>query len=290
MNRFGISAALLTPFSADGTIDLDRLEKHTKGLLNRGVSSVTLFGTTGEGASIGFDERAEVIGAMTSSEIDPGRVKICICATSVADAAAQLEQGLSNGVFEFLLVPPFYFADSHDDGLFEWHRDLFRHIDTRARIILYHIPQVTGVALSQGLVDRLVASHPERVIAIKDSSGDWSYAERQLKSGRIAVLVGDERLLHRSAKLGGAGAISGIANLYPERMLRLFESGVEDRELSNEVNKIVSLPVIPSLKVRLGLLCGDPEWERVRPPQVRLTLDQRSRLGDALNKERRVSG
>ena len=276
MERFGIYTALLTPFTERGDIDTDLLVRHAEALLAEGADGVALYGTTGEGASIGRQARLRGIDALINSAVPRARIVLGICAPSVEDAATQVEEGLAQGIENFLLLPPFYFKGNGDDGLYDWHAELFARCDSRARFILYHIPQVTGVPLSVALVGRLIADFPARIRAIKDSSGDWGNAEALLGLNTIPVLIGDERLLHRAAALGGGGAISGVANLCPGRLKQLFDSATEDRALSEEVTRIVSVPVIPALKAMLAEKSAEPAWERLRAPLTPLDNSQRA--------------
>lgn len=276
MERFGIYAALLTPFAENGDIDTDLLVRHTRSLLSDGAEGVALYGTTGEGASLGRQERLRGIRAFADAGVPRDRIVLGICATSVEDAAEQVGEGLAHGIEDVLLLPPFYFKGCDDAGLYDWHAGLFARCEDRARFILYHIPQVTGVPLSVDLVSRLVAAYPTRIRAIKDSSGDWDNAQALLRLKSLPVLVGDERLLHRAAALGGAGAISGVANLYPARLKHLFDTATEDSALSQEVTRIVSVPVIPALKAIITDRTHEPAWERLRAPLIPLDASQRA--------------
>jgi len=278
VDKFGISVALLTPFTTDGDIDTARLGQHARGLLDRGARGVTLFGTTGEGASIGLSERGAGIDALLEHGCPAGTITLGICATSMGDALEQIAQGTSRGVQSFLLLPPFYFKGCSDDGLFAWHEELFARTDRGARFILYHIPQVSGVGLSVDLVRRLTEHAPERVQAIKDSSGDWENARALIELGTMTVLVGDERILHRAVALGAGGSICGMANLYPERMTRIVETAAEDPALTEEVSRIVAKPVIPALKAVIAARSGEPAWERMRAPLTPLGETERAEL------------
>jgi 4-hydroxy-tetrahydrodipicolinate synthase len=274
--KFGVSVALLTPFAAGGEIDAGLLGTHTRSVLREGADSVTLFGTTGEGASIATDERATGIEALRAAGCPASKILLGICATSVGDAARQVEEGRSHGISRFLLLPPFYFKGNSDAGLFDWHMALFARTGPGARFILYHIPQISGVGLSIDLVARLAAAAPERLVAIKDSSGSWENARALLDLGTLPVLVGDERVLHRAVALGAAGAITGMANLHPARMKRIVETATEDPALTEEVTRIVSVPVIPALKSALAARSGEATWERLRPPLSPLDATQRA--------------
>lgn len=235
-------------------------------VLENGVNGVTIFGTTGEGASIGFEERSVALTAMIERGIPSEKMTIGLSASAVADVVAQVKQGIGFGVTRFLLLPPFYFKDLDDEGLFAWHTALFNAADPRAQFIVYHIPQVTQVPLSLNLILRLKSTFPDRVLAIKDSEGNWNNTLPILESGKIPVLVGDERLLHKAAELGGVGSITGVSNLYPQRLRTLFDTQTEDVALSSEIDLIVSIPVIQALKQIMALTTGDASWANTRPP------------------------
>ncbi len=264
--NIGISTALLTPFQGDGSLNLPLLCEHANGTLRGGANGVTLFGTTGEGASVGLNERPAAISAMIDSGIPADKMILGVGGSAISDVVTQIQQGLQLGVTIFLLLPPYYFKDLNDAGLFEWYSRLFEATDQRAKFILYHIPQVTQVPLSLELVKRLRATFPERVLAIKDSAGQWDNTLALLDSGIIPVLVGDERLLHKAASRGAAGSICGMANFHPGRLRTIFDTQTEDVALSEEVDVIVSVPIIPALKQFMAARTGNPGWSNLRAP------------------------
>ena len=275
---FGLSAALLTPFHEDKTINFAELGSHARQLIDKGVDSVTLFGTTGEGASCGTHDRANGIESLLAAHCPEDKIILGVCATSIEEASRQIDQGLFYGISRFLVLPPFYFREPLENGLFDWYSTLLDTTSDESRFLLYHIPQITNVELSVDLVKRLYNSHPNRITAIKDSSGDWNTAKAFLKLRSIPVLVGDERLLHKAMPIGAEGAISGMANLHPERMKRIIETHTEDKALTAEVSRIVSIPVIPALKESLAAQNKVPAWCILRPPLTPLSTPQRSFL------------
>ncbi len=264
--HFGISTALLTPFQGDGRINIPLFCSHANFTIENGAHGVTLFGTTGEGASIGLSERQEAISGILGSGIAADAITLGLCGSAVGDVVSQVRQGMEFGVTKYLLLPPFYFKDLDDDGLFEWHAQLFAAADPSAKFILYHIPQITQIPLSFDLIMRLKEAFPDRVFAVKDSAGQWTNTEPLLASGKVPILVGDERLLHKAAAIGAAGSICGMANLYPARLRTIFETHIEDTELSSMVTLIVSAPVIPALKQAMVAMTGNSDWGQVRAP------------------------
>lgn len=270
--RFGLSAALTTPFDADGKIDVSRALKHARARLDNGCSSVTLFGTTGEGSSIGDAERAALLDAFITQGFAASNIVVGVMENSISDAVAQSADALRRGCKAILLAPPSYFKNLSDEGLFNWFSSLFKGLGDDARsIILYNIPSVTAVELSVDLITRLRAAFGGIITGVKDSSGTWAYTEKLLAAHKdIAILIGDERDLAAGVRLGGQGAISGMANLFPDRLLRMINNGQDDAELVGAVQQLLNYPVTPAVKAMVARHTGDKEWRRVRAPLISL--------------------
>ena len=268
-NRFGLSVALATPFAEDRSIDLPRLVAHGRQSLADGCTSLTVFGTTGEGASLGLNERNRALGALVGAGIDPRtQLVVGIAASSVEDAIAQGRAALMLGCPGFLLAPPFYFKGAGDEGLFDWFAAVLTGLGPKAHnVILYHIPQVTSVGLSVELIDRLKKAFPGQVSGVKDSSGDWANSQALLKHhSELHILIGDERLLAKAMNLGASGAITGLANIAPDLMLPLIE-GIEEPRVNAMVEMVLPYAVTAAVKALVGHRRNDPvAWSRMRAP------------------------
>ncbi len=268
-NRFGLSVALATPFAEDRSIDLPRLVAHGRQSLADGCNSLTVFGTTGEGASLGLNERNRALGALVGAGVDPKtHLVVGVAASSVEDAIAQGRAALMLGCPRFLLAPPFYFKGAGDEGLFDWFAAVLNGLGPKAcEIILYHIPQVTAVGLSMDLVDRLKKAFPQQITGVKDSSGEWANAQALLKHhGELHILIGDERLLAKAMNLGASGAITGMANIAPDLMRALID-GIEEPRVNAMVEQVLPYAVTAAVKALVGHRCNDPvAWSRMRAP------------------------
>lgn len=285
-NRFGLSVALATPFAEDRTIDLPRLVAHGRQSLADGCSSLTVFGTTGEGASLGLNERQRALGALVGAGIgSASQLVVGIAASSVEDAIAQGRAGLMLGCPNFLLTPPFYFKDASEEGLFDWFAAVLMGLGPNANnVILYHIPQVTSVGLSMDLIDRLKKAFPRQVGGVKDSSGDWNNAQALLeRHGHLHILIGDERLLARAMTLGASGAISGLLNFAPDLMQPLLD-GIEEPRVNAIVETVLAYTVTSAVKALVGLRRNDPvAWSRMRAPLNSLGEADVRKLGAAID-------
>lgn len=268
-DRFGLSVALATPFAKDRSIDLPRFVAHGLQSLADGCTSLTVFGTTGEGASLGVNERNRALGAMVGAGVDPAKqLVIGIAAASVEDAIAQGRAGLMLGCSSFLLAPPFYFKNPGDEGLFDWLAAVLTGLGPKAsNVILYHIPQVTAVGLSVALVDRLKRAFPQQIKGVKDSSGDWENTAALLERHRdLHILIGDERLLAKGMNLGASGTICGLANIAPDLMLRPV-NGIEEPQVAAMIEVVLPFAVTAAVKALVGHRRNDPlAWSRMRAP------------------------
>lgn len=266
-HRFGVSAALVTPFTAEGAVELTQLASHAADVFTRGADGVTLFGTTGEGASLGISERCAILDAVRDAGVPADKITVSIAACDLDAAEAQARIAFRSGATRLLLAPPFYFKNIDDEGLFKWVCEFVSRVtDGSPEIILYHIPQVTGVHFGASLLRRLKDACGGAVYGVKDSSGSWDHATALLPMNDLAILIGDERLLAHAAPLGGAGAISGMANLVPNLVGQMVHDALPQPVLDALVEDIVKSPVTPLVKALVGVARDEEGWQRTRAP------------------------
>lgn len=285
IDRFGLSAAMTTPFRPDGAVDLAKIAEHARWCLENGCSSVTVFGTTGEGASIATSARGRVLEALGAAGVGGRDVVFCMAASAAEEALDQGRMAHDFGCRGLLLTPPFYFKGVSDEGLFSWFSQVLEALGAAARgVILYNIPSVTQVPLSIELIGRLKQAFPGIVTGVKDSSGDWDYTQRLLAAhGDLAILIGDERYLAEGVRRGGQGAISGLANVCPGALLPLAGDGHGDERINRLVDDVLRHPVIPAVKTLVAHRTGDASWLTVRAPLVTLPAASRDQLCSAFD-------
>jgi 4-hydroxy-tetrahydrodipicolinate synthase len=286
-SKIGTSAAMLTPFTAGGGVDWDRLAGHAKRLLDAGLKVVTAFGTTGEGVSIDREIRFELYDRLGQAGVRPGQLVECVYGPSSAEAGAHARRSLAAGCAGLLLTPPFYFKGVDDEGVFRWFAELFETAGAGCRdVILYNIPALTGVTIGAGLVSRLRQAFPEVIAGVKDSAGDWTHTQSLLAEHRdLAILVGHEGHLAQAVGQGASGAISGIANVAPRLVQRLV-GGTHDPLIDDALAVVLSMPVVPALRAVMAAQTGDEAWLRPGAPLVEISaprdLDRCRELGKRL--------
>ncbi len=194
---------------------------------------------------------------------------------------------MQSGCAACLVLPPFFFKDVSDDGLFAWYARVIEAVgDARLRILLYHIPQVTGVPLSVDLVARLAAAFPGIIAGVKDSSGEWANTSALLERvPQLAILVGHEPHLPRALSAGGAGTICGVANTYPAIVRALFSPSVsqaDEERIATFIDIAFRQPFLPAFKAIVAAQTGEPGWHALCPPWIPLDEGQRRTLLAAL--------
>lgn len=267
---------------ADGAINYGALAEHSRWVLANGCDSVTVFGTTGEGAGLTMHERDRMLGAVLATGIAPERQLLAgVCATALDDAVEQAALAYGAGCKGVLLLPPFYFKGVGDDGLFAWHAGFIERLKGAAKnVIVYHIPSQSATPLSVALVQRLKTAFPGVITGVKDSSADWATQEAFLKAhGDLSILVGDETLLARSVREGGEGSICGVANIVPGWLRPMVYEGKEDARVNALVKAIVSMPIMSAVKALAGHVHGrKDDFIGMRAPLPALDAGQYARL------------
>lgn len=275
----GVWAAALTPFHADLTLDHARLVRHVRRLLDRGCDGVVLFGTTGEAASCSVDERRAALAAVAEAGVSMHRVVVGTGCCAVPDTAVLTADAADAGAAAVLMLPPFYYPAPSEEGVAAAFDAVLQRVgDARLRVLLYHIPQVSGVPFTHALVERLRAAHPKAVAGIKDSTGDRAHTLALRRAfPDLAVFAGTEALLLDVVRARGAGCISATANLTSPLAAEVYARRDEpaadalQARLTARRTALTATPPIATLKALLARRTGEPDWAVVRPPLTPLS-------------------
>ncbi len=284
----GVFAPILTPLTPDLQPDIPRMVEHARWLLEQGCHGLVVFGTTGEGTSFAVAERMAVVDGLLQAGLPGDRLLIGTGSPSIRDTAALSAHAVRSGCAGVLVLPPYYYKDVDDEGLFRAYATTIEWVgDPRLRIFLYHIPQVSHVDLSLDLIARLVESFPETVVGIKDSSGDWAHLRALLERlPGFGIFTGTERYLLSTLRHGGVGTICATANVIPQPIRALYdhwrapEADLHQDQLMwlRDLLAHLQVPAIAGLKALVAHRTGHEGWLRVRPPLLPLSSQQRERL------------
>jgi 4-hydroxy-tetrahydrodipicolinate synthase len=221
-------APVPTPLDGTGQVDAASLTRHLGWLAREGLDGALILGTNGEFPSFSVDERLRI--AEQAAAAASG-LKLLLgvgsCALSEVHELARRAPGW--GYLGVLCPPPFYFRAVPVDGIAEF---FTRVLDQSSLpVLLYHIPQVTGVPISDALLDA-IGEHAN-LAGVKDSTGDEFELVRL--TGRLrgrSYYVGNDKLVRRCLEAGGAGSISAAASVVPSLVMAAGRNPVQQSRLT----------------------------------------------------------
>jgi 4-hydroxy-tetrahydrodipicolinate synthase len=265
----GFWVASATPLAADGSVDSAKLAAHATRLFGNGVDGVVLFGTTGEGTSFNVTERVATVEAVLKAGVAPERIGIGGGFPAITDSIALSRAVLGLGLRHVLVLPPYFDRSVTDQGI----EDAFAAIidgvaDDRLRAYLYHIPQVSGVAIPTAVAASLRNRYGKVIAGLKDSSGDFKQFQAfRATAPELAITVGNEADISRAIAAGGAGTICGMANVVPGLVKGMVEGKDVEARMQAAIDVVLKTPsFLATLKAILAAQTGDTAWLRVRPP------------------------
>jgi 4-hydroxy-tetrahydrodipicolinate synthase len=284
----GVNAAVLTPMRADLSVDLDRMASHCRWLLANGCDNLGVLGTTGEANSIGLNERMEALEGLVARGIAAAKMLPGTGVPALTDTVLLTKHAAAMGCRGALLLPPFYYKNPTDDGLFAFFSEVINRVGTGIKYYLYNFPQQSAVPFSVDLIARLLKAFPDTIKGVKDSSGNYengrAYVENFAREG-FEVYAGDDTLLRPLLQLGSAGCITAAANVNSPIAAQVYANWDNDlgarmhETLSATRKAIVSAPApIPALKALMARHTGDLAWQYMRPPHLKLTGEQQAKL------------
>lgn len=284
---------VVTPFKSDLSPDLSSYIDHCQWLVKNDVG-LAVFGTNSEANSLSIEHKKWLLESLVKAGVPGGRLLPGTGSCVIEDAVALSQHALKYGCHGVLMLPPFYYKNVSDEGLFRYFSEVVERVgDTALKIYLYHIPPVAKIPLSLGLIERLRKTYPGTFVGIKDSSGDWENTRtiiQQFANDGFQVYAGNERFLLQTMREGGAGCISATANVNGEAIAALAKCWWDDladhnQSMLNATRDIFEkFPMIPALKSAIAEFRDNAEWCRVRPPLVALDEAQRKHLKTALDK------
>lgn len=277
----GIVCPILTPFENDGSIARDLWVEHAKWVLGQGAHYLSPFGTTGEALSIALHERKTALGWLIEAGIPAERLMPGTGVTALAETVELSAHAVKAGCAGVMVLPSFFYTNAGDGGQARYFSELIERVaDDRLRVILYNIPQNSGVAVTPELTAKLNHLFPKTVVAYKDSSGDW---ENTLKvaaaAPAVAVFPGSESFLVQGLASGCAGCISATVNLNAARIRAVHDGVIAGHNVSAQDfamkafrKTVQDAGLIDGMKALLAAAAGDKRWLNLRAPHVNATL------------------
>ncbi|MFH1852537.1 MAG: dihydrodipicolinate synthase family protein [Candidatus Neomarinimicrobiota bacterium] len=281
----GVFAAALTPLLADLSVDTEKYIDHCRRLLTSGCDGLAVMGTTGEANSFTVAERMAALEALVAAGIPPRRLLVGTGVCAFPDTVTLTRHALSLEVGGVLLLPPFYYKNVSDDGVFAALAAVIDRVDEpRLQVYLYHFPQLSAVPFGPELVGRLLKAFPGQLAGMKDSGGDWEHMLTiQTNFPDLRVFAGTERFLNAILGIGGAGCISATTNIGARLAAQVYANPGQDAvaiqaRLIKLRNTVERYPMIPALKQIMFQRTSAAGWLNLRPPHVPLLAERARQL------------
>ena len=292
MNWKGVMPAITTPFAKDLAVDHGFLAEHCRYLLDNGCSGIVVLGSLGEGATLSFDEKLEVVRTCIQAAERRGPVVASISALSTAEAVSLGKAAADLGCDGLMVLPPYVYQGS-------W-REMKAHVAAVFRAtplssMLYNNPIAYGTDFLPEQIQELANDH-ENFEAVKESSTDARRvsAIRALIDRRLEISVGVDDAVLEAIGVGATGWIAGLANALPRESVDLFQLGLNGEgdkafELYRWFLPLLRMDTVPNFVQLIKLVQEEVGMgnRRVRPPRLELDgeeLDQtRKMIRRALN-------
>ena len=274
----GVYAAAVTPLKHDSTLDLESVPALLAFLASRGCHGALFFGTTGEGPSFSPTERESLLRSVRAyRQLVPGfRLLAGTGTPSLSETIDLTRLAFDLGYDGVVVLPPYYFRNASDEGLFNWFNELIKKAVPPNKYVLgYHFPKVAGVGFSIDLLSRLKDAFPVQFAGIKDSSHDPELAiQLGEKFGHdLVVLTGTDTYLQLAMQNKAAGCITAPANILSPGLREVWDLMNEGRDATEAQTRVTQqrhvlekYPPFPAtLKALMHHTHELPKWS-VKPP------------------------
>ncbi len=225
MEQFrGTGVALVTPFTSNGDIDFDALERLVNYQVDNGIDYLVVLGTTGETATLTKEEKEQI--KIKVLQVNDGRLPVVLGlgGNNTRSLVKELEQDNFDGFSAILSVSPYYNKPSQE-GIYQH----YKMIATASPlpVILYNVPPRTGSNITPATVMRL-ANDCQNIIGVKEAAGDFEQVLELIKNkpADFLVISGEDKLALPLVLAGGAGVISVIGQGLPAAFSDMIRFGL----------------------------------------------------------------
>ncbi|MFW2543948.1 dihydrodipicolinate synthase family protein [Primorskyibacter sp. 2E107] len=270
----GIVCAAVTPVDANYQIDVDLLARHCQRVMAAGCRYVSVFGTTGEGASFSSAQKIAALDGLIRAGVPADRLIPAIMTPVLSEAADMLGAIERAGCRAALVLPPFFYSAPGDAGIVAFFEALLaRAGSTGLDLLLYNIPQFSRIAYTPSLISALLARFGARIAGVKDSTGDLQNGLALIEAfPELAIFTGDDRVMPPLRLKGGAGMIGGMPNLFAADAVQVLAApdGADTATLrayaARRIEAVDGNGGLPVIKAMLARETGEPGWTRAVPP------------------------
>jgi 4-hydroxy-tetrahydrodipicolinate synthase len=283
MNWKGVMPAITTCFDQDLQVDHAFMAEHCRWLLDNGCNGIISLGSLGEGATLSFDEKLQVLRTCVGAVNGEAPVVASISALSTREAVTLAKAAADAGCDALMVLPPYVYQG-------DW-REMKAHVAAvfeamPLSCMLYNNPIAYGTDFLPEQIQELAIEY-ENLEAVKESSADVRRVSsiRALVGNRLEICVGVDDAIVEGIGVGVTGWIAGLANALPRESVELFNYSINgERDLAFELYRwflpLLRMDTVPNFVQLIKLVQaevgkGNP---RVRPPRLELTGSELERV------------
>ena len=285
----GVFTAVVTPFNEHDQPDFENFRILIQTLKNEGVNGILLAGTTGEGPMLSLKEQEQIIESVLN--ITAGMNLIVMAGTgcvSIKDTIFMTRRAFELGIDAVVTLPPYYFKKISPAGLLNYFcRILDEAVPDDKFLFLYDIPQLTGITMTNELIEGLLKTHEKKFCGIKDSIGNFEHTQEIInRFPQLRVMVGTDKLLLKGLQAGATGCITAGTNVLAAYAARVYQAFIEGSEAALKLQEDLTAarsalerftPFPICLKSLLAYRFGNKGWN-VRLPLMPLSYDEQAEL------------
>ncbi len=279
MNWKGVMPAITTSFTEDLRIDHRFMAEHCRLLLENGCAGVVALGSLGEGATLSFEEKLQVLRTVVAAAHGRSPVVASVSALSTSEAVTIASAAADLGCDALMVLPPYVYQGN-------W-REMKTHVAavlkaTPLSCMLYNNPVAYGTDFLPAQIQELAAEY-ENFGAVKESSTDVRRvsAIRALLARRLEIFVGVDDAVLEAIGVGATGWIAGLANALPRESVDLFNFGMNgDSDKAFDLYRwflpLLRMDTTPNFVQLIKLVQAEVGIgnARVRPPRLELVGDE----------------
>jgi 1-pyrroline-4-hydroxy-2-carboxylate deaminase len=279
----GVMPAITTSFTEDLAVDHGLMAKHCQWLLENGCTGIVALGSLGEGATLSFEEKAQILRTCVGALHGRSPVVASVSALTTSEAVAVAKAAADLGCDALMVLPPYVYQGN-------W-REMKTHVAavfkaTWLSCMLYNNPVAYGTDFLPEHIRELAAEHGN-LEAVKESSTDVRRisAIRALLDRRLAIFVGVDDAMLEAISVGATGWIAGLANALPRESVDLFNAGMNgDGDKAFDLYRwflpLLRMDTEPNFVQLIKLVQAQVGMgnARVRPPRLELVGDELERI------------
>ena len=272
MNWKGVMPAITTCFNQDLTVDHGLMAEQCRWLVENGCAGVVALGSLGEGATVQFDEKQQILRTCVKALRGRGPVVATISALSTAEAVALARTAAETGCDGLMVLPAYVYQGA-------W-RETKAHVAavfkaTSLPCMLYNNPIAYGTDFLPEQIQELALEHAN-LEAVKESSADARRvsAIRALLDSRLTIAVGVDDAVLEAIGVGAVGWVAGLANALPRESVELFQAGIAGKKEAFELYRwflpLLRMDTVPAFVQLIKLVQAEVGMgnARVRPPRL----------------------